>query len=227
MDHLHRKNEEDQPTKKIVSKKEAFQGKWLRFILTEHQIRNGSTKTYEYVERTTRKGVLDGVSIVGIMGFPKSNQKPKLVIVANFRPPVNQFVLEFPAGLVDSEGNGLDDAVRELQEETGLIPTKVIDILEHEGIQGIPQVGPITFSDPWKSTENEKLVLVEVDGDDEANVNAKQNLEDDEDILVHLIDMTPSIWKDIVNLAKEKGYGIESKLYTFAVAFALGKKLFK
>ena len=212
---------------KILSKKEVFQGKSLRVILAQHLVRNGNAKAYEYVERTTRVGYLDGVSIVGVMGFPKSNQIPKLITVANFRPPVNQFVLEFPGGLVDCEGSGLDDAVRELHEETGLIPTKVIDILEHEGIQGIPQVGPITFSDPWKSTENEKLILVEVDGDDEANVNAKQRLEDDEDILVHLIDMTPSIWKDIMNLATEKDYGIETKLYAFAMAFALGKKLFK
>jgi len=205
-----------------LSTKEAFSGNWLKMTFAEYPTRDGKTYLYEYVERTTRKKDLDGVSIVGIMKFPQTNQTPKIILEANLRPALDKYVLEFPSGLVENVDNCLADAIRELKEETGYTPTKILDVLKTENV---PQVSPILYIDPWKSNETETLVIVEVDGDDEINKNVKQELENTENIIVHLFDISTNLWQDIVNLAKEKGYVIESKLYALVIGLVLGKKL--
>lgn len=75
-------------------------------------------KNYEVVERTTRKpGVdFDGVDIFATLH--KKNYPKQILIIACYRPPVDKYVLEFPAGLMDDE-DLFGNALRELKEETG------------------------------------------------------------------------------------------------------------
>lgn len=87
-------------------------------------------KNYEYCERTTRKGEADGVEVIGIIKYPESKQTDKIVIIANYRPPVDQYVLEMPAGLCDNENDYLTDGLRELEEETGFIGEKVLKVFD-------------------------------------------------------------------------------------------------
>lgn len=50
---------------------------------------------------TTEKGgyEIDGVDVIPII---KYKEKPsQILLIANYRPPANKFVLEFPAGLMD------------------------------------------------------------------------------------------------------------------------------
>jgi len=205
-----------------ISTKQVFSGKWLKMNFAEYPTRDGKTYTYEYVERTTTKNGVDGTYIVGIMKYPQTKQPPKIILVGNFRPPLDKYVLEFPAGLIDEPKDCLADAIRELKEETGYTPTKVLDVFKTDQV---PQVSPALYIDPWKSNESEVLIIVEVDGDDEVNKNVKQNLENTESIVVHLFDISTTLWQDIVKLAKEKDYLIESKLYAFIVGLVLSKQL--
>jgi ADP-ribose pyrophosphatase len=41
----------------------------------------------------------------------KETQTTYLILIANFRPPVNKFVLEFPGGIMD-DGNLEENALR-------------------------------------------------------------------------------------------------------------------
>lgn len=206
-----------------ISTKEAFKAKWLKVNFAEYPTRDGSKYTYEYVERTTRKEDLDGTSLVAIMRFPKTHQPAKLILLANFRPPVDKYVIEFPAGLIEDVNDCLSEAIRELKEETGYTPTKVLEVFKTDLV---PQVSPTLYIDPWKSNETEKIIIVEVDGDDEINKDVKQDLENTENIIVHLFDIKPTLWQDITSLAKEKGYLVESKVYAFVVGLVLSNKLF-
>src|SRR5438128_1389604 len=81
-------------------------GRWLTFI---------DDAGWEYV---TRPGVTGIVVIVAV------TKGERLVLVEQYRPAVQQRVIELPAGLVgDVDGRHteslLDAAVRELEEETG------------------------------------------------------------------------------------------------------------
>ena len=83
-----------------------FRGRFLQMVN-----RNG----WEYVERISSTGVVVIVALT---------EKRELILVEQFRPPVNSNVIELPAGLT-GDLPGLEDeafltaAQRELQEETG------------------------------------------------------------------------------------------------------------
>jgi len=205
-----------------INTQQVFSGKWLKLNLAEYLTNDSSSSTYEYIERTTKKRDFDGIFVVGIMKFPKSKKPSKLILEANFRPPIDKYVLEFPAGMIENEDDCLGGAIRELKEETGYTPSKILEVIQ---VDDFLQVSPTLCIDPWKSNDCELMILVEVDGDDEINKNAKQDLETTENIIVHLIDLSADLWQDIMNLAREKDYVIVSKLYSFITGLALGKKL--
>ena len=58
----------------------------------------------------------DGVILYGVYG----EKKDKLVLIRQFRYPINNFVYEFPAGLIDPGEDFHQAAAREMFEETGL-----------------------------------------------------------------------------------------------------------
>lgn len=99
----------------VLSKKTMWQGKFLRSVLIEYTVRCNSSscreqRTWEAFERVNCDGV------IGIVPFTDNNE---IILIRQFRPPVNGFVIELPAGLVDS-GEPFEKAVRrELVEETG------------------------------------------------------------------------------------------------------------
>jgi ADP-ribose pyrophosphatase len=57
----------------------------------------------------------------GVVIYPVYRQEPeKLVLLHQFRYPVNDYVYEVPAGLIDAGEDPMEAAVREMKEETGL-----------------------------------------------------------------------------------------------------------
>lgn len=58
----------------------------------------------------------DGVLIYGVYG----EKKDRIVLVRQFRYPINQYVYEFPAGLVEPGEELAAAGIREIYEETGL-----------------------------------------------------------------------------------------------------------
>lgn len=113
-------------TAHAIERREAYCGKWVKFKYVDFKNNDKIIKNYEYCERTTRKGDLDGVEVIGIIKYPESKQEDKVVIIANYRPPVDKYVLEMPAGLCDSPDDPMGDGLRELEEETGFIGEKVL-----------------------------------------------------------------------------------------------------
>lgn len=87
--------------------------------------RNGQVAPYFVASRAANEENLkafsdrvnpDGVLIYGVYG----EQKDKLVLIKQFRYPVNDYVYEFPAGLVEPGEDMVETAIREMHEETGL-----------------------------------------------------------------------------------------------------------
>ena len=54
-----------------------------------------------------------------VLMIPVLRPSGRLVILRQYRPPLDAYVLEFPAGLIDPGESGATTAVRELLEETG------------------------------------------------------------------------------------------------------------
>jgi ADP-ribose pyrophosphatase len=73
-------------------------------------------KNTEELKIRTKKNTPDGVIIYCLCG----EKKDRVVLVRQYRYPVDDFVYEMPAGLVENGEDYHEAAVRELHEETGL-----------------------------------------------------------------------------------------------------------
>ena len=69
----------------------------------------------------TRKNTSDGVIIYSLYG----ENHDKVVLIRQYRCPLDDFIYEFPAGLVDPGESFPEAGIRELKEETGLDFTPV------------------------------------------------------------------------------------------------------
>ena len=73
-------------------------------------------KDVDSIKAVTHDNHADGVILYGVYG----EEKDKVVLIRQFHYPINGYVYEFPAGLVEPGEDMLDAGVREMQEETGL-----------------------------------------------------------------------------------------------------------
>lgn len=67
-----------------------------------------------------------GVAILAILSSP--NKPLSTIIIEQFRPPVDAYVIELPAGLIDPKESVESTAFRELEEETGYKAESLVDI---------------------------------------------------------------------------------------------------
>jgi 8-oxo-dGTP pyrophosphatase MutT (NUDIX family) len=99
----------------VLSKKILWEGRFLRSVLLRYEVRCNSSNCLE--ERDWE--AFERVNCEGVIGIVPLTDNDEVVLIRQFRPPVNGFVVELPAGLVD-RGESFEDAVRrELTEETG------------------------------------------------------------------------------------------------------------
>lgn len=73
-------------------------------------------KKVEDLKITTRKNDADGVLVYAVYG----EQKDKIVLVKQYRYTIDDYIYEFPAGLVEEKEGFKEAGIRELKEETGL-----------------------------------------------------------------------------------------------------------
>lgn len=99
--------------------------RYLNLYEQEVVFRDGSEASYyvasrrknvESLKAVTHDNHPDGVILYGIHG----ENKDKVVLVRQFRYPLNGYVYEFPAGLVEPGEDMTDAGIREMYEETGL-----------------------------------------------------------------------------------------------------------
>lgn len=106
--------------------KKQTDNRFLNLYEFEAERRNGKVAPYfvasrvanpEELKAVTHSNRSDGVIIYAVYG----ENKDKVVLIKQFRYPINDYVYEFPAGLVESGEDMFDAGVREIYEETGLI----------------------------------------------------------------------------------------------------------
>ena len=115
---------------RIKGIKKLTENRFLNLYELDAQFRDGSAAPYYVASR--RKGVdtlkavthdnhPDGVILYGVHG----ENRDKVVLIRQFRYPINGYVYEFPAGLVEPGEDMLEAGIREMFEETGLEFTPV------------------------------------------------------------------------------------------------------
>ena len=78
-------------------------------------------KSVDTLKAVTHDNHADGVILYGVHG----EKKDRVVLIRQYRYPIDGYVYEFPAGLVEHGEDMLEAGVREMFEETGLHFTPV------------------------------------------------------------------------------------------------------
>ena len=179
----------------ILSKKELGRGKWLTINELNWQDSKGRIRTWETSGRVNGSGAVMIIAVV--------KQSDEVVLVKQYRPPTAQFVIEFPAGLIDDGESPDITAERELYEETG-----------YHG--KITEISDPAYNSPGMSGEQLLIAKMELDAEhfaDGAPESCQEDTEDIETILVKRSEL-----KDFLKAEVKAGSGIDSKLWTYAEA---------
>lgn len=165
-----------------------------------------SRKKKEILEGIYLDNKKDNIDAVIICAYHKDSQK--LVIIKEFRVPINKYIYELPAGLVDSDDENFESTVkRELKEETGL------DLIEIKKDLSSNQV----YLSPGMTDESAAFVYCICSGD-----TSSEFLEDDEDIEAILVSQEEA--KEII---KNNVISLDIRAYLILQSFSiLGEKMF-
>ena len=146
-----------------ISEKKLYQGNWLTLVETVYRNKHGEEVVWESVRR--RK------PWVGVIAVAKMVPSRRFILIKQFRPTLNGYVIGFPAGIADGEA---EHALVELKEETG-----------YTGV--IKDVSPVMKSNAGIINDSGMCVYIEVDEHAAENQNPQQTLEPSEDIEVILV----------------------------------------
>uniref|UniRef100_A0A8C3NCC7 ADP-sugar pyrophosphatase n=1 Tax=Geospiza parvula TaxID=87175 RepID=A0A8C3NCC7_GEOPR len=158
-------------------------------------------RTWETVKRTgNKKGVTaDGVAVIAVL--QRTLHYDCIVLVKQFRPPINGYCLEFPAGLIEENESAESAALRELKEETG-----------YKG--EVIECTPALCLDPGISNSTTHIVSVIINGDEAENTRPKQNLE-----FVEVVSLPKNdLLQRIDELVAEEQLAVDARVYTYALA---------
>ena len=107
----------------VTGRTTAYEGKYLRIVEKRVVTRTGTTRTWETVERSNVTG--NGAVVVIAV-----TTEGELLFEKNWRVPTESYVIQFPAGLTDLDGESEEaTARRELLEETGYAAKEMIPVL--------------------------------------------------------------------------------------------------
>ncbi|TKA55358.1 hypothetical protein B0A53_02282 [Rhodotorula sp. CCFEE 5036] len=165
------------------------EGKWVELRKVDWTDEDGKDRVWEMAARkTTSKGGIDAVAIAAVLKQP-NGLPPRIPIILQYRPPIQNICVELPAGLIDEGESPEQSGIRELYEETGYGGE------DFEGRIKVLEVGSTIVSDPdpvplanspGLSAANMSLVTLEVELK-EGEEEPKPHLDEGEHIDVRLV----------------------------------------
>ena len=180
---------------RVIKEHLLYSGRWADMIEFSYEDDGKKLRKWEGLHR---KSKTPAVIIVA-----KLKPSGRYIIIRQFRPPTNSYVLEFPAGLVDPEEDIESTAKRELLEETG-----------YSG--KIEKKSPNLFSSPGILSETVSFVQITVDENSPENKQPISKNEPGEFITVFL--KFPNEIKNFFYEELKKGVLFDAKLYSYFMA---------
>lgn len=175
--------------------------KWIAIKRLTYIDCNNKTRIWEMTERVSDSSECDAVSVLPIV-IDKTNGN-FIVLISQYRPSLDKYCIDMPAGLVDENENPIDTALRELKEETGLTASYI-------------NQSPIISNDCGMSNSCHRLVTVNITSAD--IVNRSTPLESDyiQTYIVKLAEL-----HDTLEKFNKEGYVIDAKLWYFAKGLSM------
>ena len=177
---------------RILQEKPKHLTNWLEFTEIDYQDEVGQRRSWEAVHRRSR----NEAAIIVAQLRPSG----KYILVRQFRPPTGGYVLEFPAGLVDSGETPAEAALRELSEETG-----------YQGV--VRRVTEPMYSSPGMLGEACRLAFIDVDENLPINKSPQPHSEPGEFLDVYVVD--PSEISNLMKKEEMRTSHVDIKLFAF------------
>jgi len=153
---------------KVTDCKKLLNTRWLNLFQADWENDKGQTGSWIFTSRKD-KPFTESKRADAVVVVPFLNNK--MVLIRQFRCPLNGYIFEHPAGVNDGNLSVLELAGKELKEETGLSIGKHV-------------IYPQTlYNTPGITDENVSYVFTEAHGTPTTEFNEKS-----EDITIHLMD---------------------------------------
>ncbi len=175
---------------KRLGKEQIGAGNWLYLSRLRYLGHDGVERTWETAGRNNSHGA------VVIMATVK--ETGELILIRQYRPPLDQYVIEFPAGLIDSGETPETAALRELREETG-----------YSG--KLLAVTPKAYSSPGLT--DEFLVFAKIEADPQ-----RGETKFDESESIETFAVKPADLNRFLEEAGNRGDAIDAKVMAYAFA---------
>ena len=208
----------DSSASRVIKRETTHATRWLAMRHLTYVDPAGAERGWDSVARSTRSpgAVADAVCVFATLR--RANEPDRVLLVRQFRPPLDAETIELPAGLIDGDEAPEIAALRELKEETGYVGT-----LTTEGTTGTTgtTTTPAMPLSPGLSDETVCLVRVDVDLDAPENAHPKQELEGSEFITVYAVPKD-TLRAQLDQLAA-RGYKVFAGLYLMALGMEMGR----
>ena len=175
----------------IIERKTVWEGTFIRMLLLQFRDDKGNVQRWEAVERVNCNGVVAVIPVT---------REGEVLLIRQFRPALNSYVIEFPAGLNDKGETLVDAARRELIEETGYT-SETFELLAE---------GPVS-----SGLSTEVLTRLSCKGSDAASMQLRERhpIEESEDIEVIRTPLV-SAYETVAEF-RGKGDVVDLKIYGF------------
>ena len=179
----------------VLEEQLLYQGRWSNLVEFIYEDEKKQIRKWEGLHR---KNNTEAVIIIA-----KMEPSDRHIIIRQFRPPTNSYILEFPAGLVDRGETHEQTAIRELSEETGYVGE-------------VEKISPRLYSSPGILSEAVSFVHMKVDEKLSENQMPKAQNEPGEFITVFKKSVDEI--SEFFNQEFSRGVKFDVKLYSYFLA---------
>ena len=180
---------------RVLEEQLLYQGRWSSLVEFSYQDEKKQIRKWEGLHR---KNYAEAVIIIA-----KMEPSDRYIIIRQFRPPTNSYILEFPAGLVDRGETRDQTAIRELSEETGYVGE-------------FQKISPRLYSSPGLLSEAVSFAHIQVDESLPENQIPIAKNEPGEFITVFKKSVNEI--SEFFNQQSSQGIKFDAKLYSFFLA---------
>jgi len=185
-------------TSHVLKEQLLYSGRWSEMVEFSYEDDEKQVRKWEGLHRKQRAAA--------VIIIAKLKPSGRYILIRQFRPPTDSYILEFPAGLVDPGENSETTATRELLEETGYIGR-------------VENISPNLLSSPGILSETVSFAFLSVDEMLPENQQPVAKNEPEEFITVFL--KYPEEISAFFNEETEKDVLFDVKLYTYFMAQGL------